>query len=160
MREFFELLTVLAEGPFISIASVKGQAVAAGLGIAAACDIVVAQAGAQFGLSELLFGMLPACVAPFVTRRVGISKTKFLALSTLLVNAEEARSMGLVDIVVDDNAEGIRRILARLRRVQGASIRDCKRLFATLGSIHKDEEMLVRAGAATTHTLAANMRNW
>lgn len=159
MGDFFELLTLLADGPFISIASVRGQAVAAGLGIAAACDIVIAHAQAKFGLSELLFGMIPACVAPFVMRRVGIPRTKFLALSTLLIDAEEARSLGLVDIVVDDNGEGLRRILARLRKVPGASIGDCKRLFATLGSIQRDKELVVSAGAATTLKLTISMRD-
>ncbi|MFO7482465.1 enoyl-CoA hydratase-related protein [Oceanibaculum nanhaiense] len=67
----YDLWRRLAEGPFVSVALVRGRANAGGVGLAAACDIVLADRSASFGLSEMLFGLFPACVLPFLARRIG-----------------------------------------------------------------------------------------
>jgi len=48
------------------------------LGFVAASDIVLADETAQFSLSELLFGLYPACVLPFLIRRTGFQKAHYL----------------------------------------------------------------------------------
>ena len=72
----------LATGPFVSVAHVRGKANAGGIGFVAACDIVLADQTAVFSLSELLFGLMPACVLPFLNRRVGFQKAHYMTLMT------------------------------------------------------------------------------
>lgn len=107
----------LAEGPFISIAHVRGRASAGGVGFAAACDIVLADASAAFSLPELLFGLHPACVLPFLVRRVGFQRAHFLTLGTRPIGVGEAAAWGLVDAWEADSAALLRRHLQRMRRL-------------------------------------------
>jgi len=58
----------------VVIAKVEGKVNAGGVGLVAASDIVVAHTQATFGLSEALFGLLPACVMPFLIRKSVIKK--------------------------------------------------------------------------------------
>ena len=72
----------LASGPYVTIAHVRGKTNAGGIGFVAACDIVLCEEKAVFSLSELLFGLMPAMVLPFLIRRMGYSKANYLTLMT------------------------------------------------------------------------------
>jgi len=58
----------------VTISHVRGKANAGGIGFVAASDIVLADETAQFSLSELLFGLYPACVLPFLIRPHWVSE--------------------------------------------------------------------------------------
>lgn len=118
----YDLWLKLAAGPFISVAHVRGQANAGGVGFAAACDIVLAEASATFSLSELLFGLYPACVLPFLVRRVGFQKAHYMTLMTQPVSADQARQWGLVDACDANSQDLLRRHLLRLRRLSREAI--------------------------------------
>lgn len=139
----YDLWAHLANGPFVSLAHVRGRANAGGLGFVAACDIVVADARAEFSLSELLFGLFPACVAPFLVRRVGFQRTHFMTLTTLPVSVEQAAQWGLVDAWDKDSDMLLRRLLMRLKRVSPAGVRRYKRYAEALS----DPIDAARAGA-------------
>lgn len=80
------------------IAQVHGYALAGGLELAMACDLVVAAEGAQLGEPEIRFGSAPVTLLmPFV---IGQKKTRELLLTGDLVGAEEAERIGLVNRVV------------------------------------------------------------
>jgi polyketide biosynthesis enoyl-CoA hydratase PksH len=116
----------LASGPFVSIAQVRGKANAGGVGFAAACDIVLADNSAQFSLSELLFGLYPACVLPFLIRRVGFQRAHYMTLTTKPVTAAQALDWALIDDCEADSAALLRKHLLRLRRLSKAAIRNYK----------------------------------
>lgn len=118
----YDLWLRLASGPFVTIAHVRGKANAGGIGFVAACDIVLADETAQFSLSELLFGLYPACVLPFLIRRVGFQKAHYLTLMTQPMGASQARDWGLVDAVETPSDMLLRRHLLRLRRLSKAAI--------------------------------------
>lgn len=122
----------LARGPFVSVALVEGRANAGGLGFVAACDLAFAGPAASFGLSELLFGLFPACVLPFLVRRVGLQKAHVLTLTTRPMNAEEALACGLVDALGEPPEALLRRELTRLRRLSRPAIARYKRYLAEL----------------------------
>lgn len=111
----YDLWRRLATGPYVSIALVHGRANAGGVGFVAASDLVLAGPGASFGLSELLFGLFPACVLPFLIRRVGRQKAHAMTLLTRPVGAAEALACGLADAVEDDPEALLGRHLSRLR---------------------------------------------
>jgi polyketide biosynthesis enoyl-CoA hydratase PksH len=112
----------LALGPYVTVAHVRGKANAGGLGFVAACDIVLADESALFSLSELLFGVYPACVLPFLIRRVGFQRAHYLTLMTQPVAVRQAHDWGLVDAFEKDSEALLRKHLLRLRRVSKTAI--------------------------------------
>lgn len=80
------------------IAAVEGFALAGGLEIALACDVIVASRGARFGIPEVTVGLFAAAGALLrLPRRVGIGAATLFALTGQPVDAEEAHRLGLVD---------------------------------------------------------------
>ena len=128
----YHLWLQLAQGPFISIAHVRGKANAGGIGFVAACDLVLAEEAAQFSLSELLFGLMPACVLPFLVRRMGHSKANLLTLMTQPISASQALDWGLVDLMEANSQNLLRKQLLRLRRLDNHAIARYKRYMNQL----------------------------
>ncbi len=128
----YELWRRLACGPFVSIAHVRGQANAGGIGFVAACDIVVCEERSTFSLSELLFGLMPACVLPFLMRRMGFSRSHFMTLMTESISAKTAQEWGLVDECAADSQNLLRKKLLRLRRLSKTAIGRYKRYMNEL----------------------------
>lgn len=93
----YDLWLRLATGPYVTISHVRGKANAGGLGFVAASDIVLANETAQFSLSELLFGLYPACVLLFLIRRIGFQRAHYFTLMTQPISAKQACEWGLVD---------------------------------------------------------------
>lgn len=137
----------LASGPYITIAHVRGKANAGGIGFVAACDIVLADETAVFSLSELLFGLLPACVLPFLIRRMGFQKAHYMTLMTQPVSVEQAHCWGLVDAYEANSENLLRKHLLRLRRLSKTGVLRYKRYVGELN------DFLVRK---KPHALAAN----
>lgn len=129
----YDLWMRLATGPFVTVSVVRGRANAGGIGFVAASDIVLADRGATFGLSELLFGLFPACVLPFLIRRVGYQKAHYLTLMTRPIGAEEALACGLVDALDDSTDALLRRHLMRLGRLARPAIARYKRYMTETG---------------------------
>jgi enoyl-CoA hydratase len=99
------------------IAQVHGYALAGGLELAMACDLIVAAEGAQLGEPEIRFGSAPVTLLmPFV---VGQKKTRELLLTGDLIDAAEAERIGLVNRVVpaDRLADEVDALADRLARV-------------------------------------------
>lgn len=122
----------LATGSFLSIAHVRGKANAGGIGFVAACDIVLAEEAAVFSLSELLFGLMPACVLPFLVRRMGFAKANYMTLMTNPVSARQAMEWGLVDAVEERSQGLLRKHLLRVRRLGKTGVGRYKRYMNTL----------------------------
>ncbi|MUL34709.1 enoyl-CoA hydratase/isomerase [Priestia megaterium] len=113
----YELWLKLANGPFITISHVRGKVNAGGVGFVASSDIVIADETAQFSLSELLFGLLPACVLPFLIRRIGFQKANYMTLTTQTISAQQAQTWGLVDVFDRQSEDLLRKYLIRLRYI-------------------------------------------
>ena len=80
------------------IAQVHGYALAGGLELAMACDLIVAAEGAQLGEPEIRFGSAPVTLLmPFV---IGQKRTRELLLTGDLIDAAEAERIGLINRVV------------------------------------------------------------
>src|SRR5690242_20112014 len=81
------------------IAAVDGETLAGGVGLAAACDLVVATERSTFGLPETLFGLVPAITLPVLLERMTPQKARLVMLSAGAYGAAEAQTLGLVDVV-------------------------------------------------------------
>ena len=128
----YDLWLKLATGPYITIAHVRGKANAGGVGFVAASDIVLADQTAQFGLSELLFGLFPACVMPFLIRRVGFQRAHYMTLMTQPFSVQQAQIWGLVDSYDVQSEILLRKHLLRLRRLSKTAILRYKRYMSGL----------------------------
>ena len=128
----YDLWLKLATGPYITISHVRGKANAGGVGFVAASDIVLADQTAQFSLSELLFGLFPAIVMPFLIRRIGFQKAHYLTLMTQPVPVQQAHVWGLVDAYDAQSESLLRRHLLRIRRLSKIGILRYKRYMSRL----------------------------
>ena len=129
----YDLWLRLATGPYVTISQVRGKANAGGIGFVAASDIVLADETAQFSLSELLFGLYPACVLPFLIRRIGFQKAHYFTLTTQPISAKQACEWGLVDAFETQSEGLLRRHLQRLRRLSKIAIRRYKSYASRFG---------------------------
>ncbi len=98
-----EAFSWLAEARYPTIAAVHGYAFGAGLQLALACDIRVFARGAQVGLLEHKYGILPDLGGTQrLPRVVGASKAKELIWTVARIDAEESYRIGLCDRLVDE----------------------------------------------------------
>jgi polyketide biosynthesis enoyl-CoA hydratase PksH len=118
----------------VTVSHVRGKVNAGGVGFVAASDIVLAEEAAQFSLSELLFGLYPACVLPFLIRRIGFQKAHYLTLMTQPITATQAWEWGLVDACAPQSELLLRRHLQRLRRLSKVAIRRYKSFLSGIGT--------------------------
>jgi polyketide biosynthesis enoyl-CoA hydratase PksH len=144
----YNLWLRLATGPYITIAHVRGKANAGGIGFVAACDIVLCEEKAVFSLSELLFGLMPACVLPFLIRRIGFSKANYMTFMTQPVLVKQAYDWGLVDAYDVHSENLLRKHLLRLRLLSKQGVARYKRYINTLNDFPE---------VAKPHAIAANM---
>jgi methylglutaconyl-CoA hydratase len=100
-RALATMLETLYTLPKATIARVNGPAIGGGVGLVAACDIAVASRDAFFSLSEVRLGLVPACIAPYVIRRVGERNAREYFLTGARFDAGRALEIGLVNRIVD-----------------------------------------------------------
>lgn len=91
-----KLFRLLYTSPLITIAAVQGAVLAGGLGLMAACDLVVAHPKTLFGLPELQRGLVPAQVLTLLLRQIPLHAVKEL-LFLENMNAPRALSIGLIN---------------------------------------------------------------
>jgi methylglutaconyl-CoA hydratase len=86
--------------PVPLIARIHGAALGGGAGLAAVCDVVVADDGAIFGFTEVKLGILPAVISPYAVAKIGRSAARELFLTGMRFEAARAKEIGLVHAVV------------------------------------------------------------
>lgn len=86
--------------PVPVIGRIHGAALGGGAGLAAVCDIVVAEEQALFGFTEVKLGILPAVISPFALAKIGRSAARELFLTGARFSAVRAKEIGLVHAVV------------------------------------------------------------
>lgn len=94
------LFATLDRLPFPLVGRVHGAALGGGAGLAAVCDIVVAEEQAVFGFTEVKLGIVPAAISPFALAKIGRSAARELFLTGARFSAARAREIGLVHAIV------------------------------------------------------------
>ena len=131
VNELPELLQLVWSAPKPVLAAVRGPARAGGVGLAAACDVVVAGASATFAFSEVRLGIVPAVISAVVLPRMVPHIAHRLMLTGQVFDAEAAAAGGLVDLVVPDAdvAGEVRAQLVQLTAGAPAALAETKRLL-------------------------------
>ena len=83
-----------------TLCAANGHVLAGALGIALACDLIVAREGVRFGTPEINVGVFPFMIMALIYRNVGRKKTNELLLLGEQISAEEAERIGIVNRVV------------------------------------------------------------
>jgi methylglutaconyl-CoA hydratase len=114
------------------IGRVHGAALGGGSGLAAVCDVVVAADDAVFGFTEVVLGILPAMISPYVVRKIGPSYARELCLSGARFSAARAKEIGLVHVVTADADldTAVEAQLALFRKAAPSAVAATKRLLA------------------------------
>lgn len=93
MADMFEAIDTC---PVPVIARVHGAALGGGVGLCAVADVVIAESGTKFALSETRLGLLPAVISPFVVAKIGESEARALFPGGRRFDAVRAQRIGLV----------------------------------------------------------------
>lgn len=147
-RRAGELFHMLAEMPQVVVMLVEGAAIAGGMGLLCAGDVVAVTKDAKFALTETTLGIPPAQIAPLVAARIGVSAARRIMLTAARFDGNEAQSMGLADFVADD-AAGLEQIEARIK----ANVKKCapganaatKSILLASASASKEEIITIAA---------------
>ncbi|MGI9184106.1 MAG: enoyl-CoA hydratase/isomerase family protein [Solirubrobacteraceae bacterium] len=99
-ERFPRVFRMLGELGKPSICAANGHVLAGGLGLALACDLIVAKQGARFGTPEINVGLFPFMIMALIYRNVGRKKTAELMLLGEQISAAEAQRLGIVNRVV------------------------------------------------------------
>ncbi len=118
----------------ITIALVHGAAIGGANGLMAACDFVYAEPDTVFSLSEVKIGLIPACIGPYIIKRVGEFAAKEFMLSGLRFNGEIAERKGLINksIPKDEFAGYFRKMVNLLLTSGPEATIQCKELIHSL----------------------------
>jgi methylglutaconyl-CoA hydratase len=95
-ERFAKLLYRMHTFPKPLIARVQGPAFAGGMGLVAACDLVVAAEEAEFCLPEVRIGLVPAMISPYLVRALGEQQARRYVLTGERLSAREAHRIGFV----------------------------------------------------------------
>jgi enoyl-CoA hydratase/carnithine racemase len=99
-ERFPRVFSLLGELGKPSICAANGHVLAGALGIALACDLIVAKQGARFGTPEINVGLFPFMIMALIYRNVPRKKTNELLLLGEQISAEDAERIGIVNRVV------------------------------------------------------------
>jgi methylglutaconyl-CoA hydratase len=125
------MLEVIFHCPKPTIAKVQGDVYAGGTGLVAACDIAVSVDTAQYCLSEVKLGLIPATISPYVIRAMGARASHRYFLTAERFGAAEAQRIGFVHEVVKAEALAAKtaEIAQALVNAGPQAVKACKKLL-------------------------------
>ena len=112
------------------VGRIQGYALGGGSGLAACCDIAIAEPDAVFGFSEVKLGIIPAVISPFVLTKTGDGAARRYFLTGERFGAEIALRIGLVSGIGPD----VDSVVSELLTAGPQGVREAKRLLRPLGA--------------------------
>ncbi len=124
---FYEIYSL----PKPVIARVNGAAIGGGTGFVAVSDIAIASSYAKFSFSEVRIGLVPACISPYVVRKVGEGRARELFLTGERISAQKALELGLVNGVAEPEEldKRMEEILQNILKCGPSALATCKELL-------------------------------
>jgi methylglutaconyl-CoA hydratase len=122
---------------------IEGFALGGGVGLVGVCDYALALKGTQFSLSEVRVGLVPACIGPFLLRKIGPSHARALFLSSERFDADRALAIGLVHEVAADTAAleaSLARLAGSILSASPQALSVAKEFLRSLGRLPHDAQ--------------------
>ena len=109
-EELQELLFSLSDCSIPTVAHVHGICFGGGMGLASACDFVIAEKGTKFGFPEVKIGMIPAVISPYVSRKINIGRMRELFITGESFGVSRAYDFGFLYSLESDITNLIHKI--------------------------------------------------
>ncbi|MCX6242630.1 MAG: enoyl-CoA hydratase-related protein [Bacteroidetes bacterium] len=114
-----------------TVAVVHGSVLGGANGLVASCDMAYCTDDAVFSLSEVKIGIVPACISPYVIKRIGESGAKELMLTGRRISGKEAEAYRLVNRSFPSNEldAAVEAVISQLRSSGPEAMSHCKTLI-------------------------------
>jgi methylglutaconyl-CoA hydratase len=139
--ELAALFRLIYEFPKPVIGRINGTAIGGGTGFVAVTDIAIAAESAVFSFSEVKIGVVPACISPYVVKRVGEGRAREFFLTGERLTAQRALEAGLVNRVAPMHTldEAVAEMVAQLVSSGPEALAVCKRLLPEITERDMDQ---------------------
>jgi methylglutaconyl-CoA hydratase len=136
-----DLFYLIYSMPLPVIGRINGAAIGGGTGFVSVCDISVAAESAKFSFSEVKIGIVPACIAPYVIKKLGEGKAREFFISGERLTAEDAYRIGLVNRYYPDDKldEEIEELIATILSSGPSAITMAKKLVSDVPGMKPHE---------------------
>lgn len=143
-----ELCQALLACPVPLVAKVNGACVAGGVGLAAACDVVLAAEHAHFALPETRHAMFPFAVAALLRQKLPSNLISELCFCGRRLSAAEAAAFGLVNRVVESSRldDAASQMVAEIGKAPAGVIRAGKKFLRETQEMHPQQALDEVAG--------------
>lgn len=140
LKDYAELLKKMTKIGKPLVARVGGDCMAGGLGLMLSCDIVIAKSSARFATPEINVGLWPMMIGALIFRHLPRKQAWYLAYSGIRITAAEAKELGMLTRVVDDDKfeEEVGQILTMLCSKSPTALRIGRQAYYT--AMDKDFE--------------------
>lgn len=148
------MLQKLYNLPQVTIASVHGAVMGGGMGLAACCDIVIADRATIFALSEVKLGLIPATIAPYVMRAIGARQARRFFQTGERFEGQKAYDIGLVHELADRPESTdylLHKILGEIKKNGPAAMKAAKELCADYDGRALDDNLLHDSAQRIAH---------
>lgn len=127
-----------------TIAVVHGAAIGGANGLLAACDMAYCEENTTFSLSEVKIGVIPACISPYIVKRVGEFGSRELMLTGRRIKGPEAEKIKLVNqsLPIDELEKQIFSVVDLLLTSGPSAMTQCKKLIFDVSNKLSLEEAL------------------
>jgi methylglutaconyl-CoA hydratase len=156
--ELAAMLRAIYACPQPTIARVQGDVYAGGMGLVAACDMAVSVDTANYCLSEVKLGLIPATISPYVIRAMGARAAHRYFLTAERFTAKEAHRIGLVHEVT--SAEALDAKVAELTQALVSAspnaVRACKKLVQDVAEREINDALVAQTVAGIADIRASS----
>jgi len=131
----YDMFASIRDCPIPTIAQINGTTLGGGCGLISACDIAIAINTAQFGLTEVKLGLIPAVISPFVVSKIGQANARRYFLTGQKFTAQTAQSIGLIHHVANSTQElegMVNEVVTEINSSGPLAVEACKRLLGTI----------------------------
>ncbi|MGB7183124.1 MAG: enoyl-CoA hydratase/isomerase family protein [Burkholderiaceae bacterium] len=127
--------------PQTTIAAVEGSAFGGGMGYACLADITIVARGARMGMPETTLGVAPAQIAPFVVKRIGLTRARQLALTAERFGGEQAFEYGIAQYLCEDNQmdDTLAKVVGKVLNCGPVANAVTKAIMLKVGSVAPEE---------------------
>ncbi|MCH7314605.1 enoyl-CoA hydratase-related protein [Acinetobacter sp. ANC 3882] len=120
-RRFGAMIEQVDQAPQTVVVVLEGAVLGGGFGLACVSDIAISRDSAQFGLPETGLGILPAQIAPFVVKRIGLTQARRLALLGLRFDGHTALNLGVIHQLAQNDAELEQQLAETIQQIKRAA---------------------------------------
>lgn len=139
-----DMLATIYHCPKPTIAKIQGDVYAGGMGLVSACDIAISVDSANFCLSEVKLGLIPATISPYVIRAMGARQAHRYFLTAEVFDANTAWQMGFVQALTDSESldTTTANIVKHLVNASPNAIKACKKLVQDVAYAEIDDALI------------------